>query len=203
MSHTGRYKTLYSNMLLRCGCYPCELYTVFSGLLQSFRSHLGIGFSRGDAFVPQELLDKPDVAGLVVDIGGECVPKCMGRNGFVDFGLKTSSANDPLDLAGGEPLVTGVSEQRRDCPICKCFQKGHEHFTDDDLLRISSFGVVQGDGAGGPVDVVCVKGNGLGKSASSGQHEHQNGPIPLSPFAAEIITHQTSDLILSQNFGGQ
>jgi hypothetical protein len=192
MSHTVRYMTDNNLRRLRSGV---------EDLLEPPSVQLGVCLRRGDGFVPQGDLDKPDVAGGIVKPSCKRVSQCVGRNRFIDSGLDRPSANNPLDLPSGEAMATGISEQwlSRVCPTVQRPKRSQDRLAHGNDFRVSAFGLMKGDRASVPVDVPDVERNCLTKPAASSQHEHQQTAITFGPLPFEREAQQGVDLITSQD----
>lgn len=193
--------TLYSNKLRVCGCHPCELYTVFSGLFKPSWSHLGVDLGGGHMLMPESLLNQPDVTASVVKPCGISMSESVGSDGLLNPSLFGPLCDDTLDLTFGDPFKSNVFEQWLShwCVTGKAVECCEGSFSNNDHLWISSFGIVKGDCPADPINVPCVKGNSFRKPAASGEHEGQQSTITLCPFSGKIESNQTSDFFSGQN----
>ena len=172
----------------------------FNRFNQASGVNLGVGLRGGHVSMAQGLLDQPDIAGFVVEPGGKCMAQGVGRDRLGDPGIPAPAADDPLDLAVGEPLAFAIPEQRvsQICPTSEWPKGINGGLAGRDAVRISSFYMEKRDCPSVPVHVINVERDSFTEAAAGGEHEGQECPIPFCPSASEIEVQQSLDFIFGK-----
>ncbi len=77
----------------------------FVGPTQPFRRHVRVDLGRGQARVPEQLLDCPKVSAALKQVGGGTVPQPMGRQIRCPVNLPKQPMNDLTDLTRIHPTT--------------------------------------------------------------------------------------------------
>ena len=199
MSHTGKYKTLYSNALFRSKWGKFWQNTVFNRQFEAFGVDLGVDLGRGHMFMAQRLLDQSDVPSLVVKPSCDGMPKRVRTDGFADPGLSHPTGHDPLHLSAR------YSASRRSGPqgfSLSFLNQGLQGFKCNRMqrnpVRVTALGRCESDHTSGEVNVLGVKSDGLTQTTAGKQQKSNNRPVSFSVPSGEFIPQNRPDFILGK-----
>jgi hypothetical protein len=136
-------------------------------LPQMFDVQVRINHGRREAGVPEHLLNRAQVGAADKQMGGECVPERVRRDGSLNSCLGGAPLDGNLGTPRGQPLAVAEVEKYRpvgpatwsECP--PTLERVERHLADRHHAEFVALAVVDGHHVAFPVDIAPVQCDGF------------------------------------------